>query len=401
MNSENFDLVRDFISSTGPYIKQLTIVGDCDLEVDQGVLQNLLNLLPNLESLTLKDIREVKGESRWDLKLQKIERVKIKECSARFGSLLDSLGQCVVKEASLVGMYFSPFPSEFVLRFLKAQENNLEKLTLSNVDLEMLNDLKKLRENLKILKLGTNDFSDKALDMICELTKLETLQLYYIDDNGFNWNKLLKLKNLKTLRAGYEISENILEHLNSELGIFNDLEHLEGPFADVTEEQMKELKKIAPNLKSIEIQYLREDSSFSMMMENLASFEKLESVTYHGTWELSEEQKFICPKIKSFDGAVVGRHSAEQVTKMLPNVEYLTIQSSDFNINQLIAFFLIQLKHLKKLSFEYMRRDAHFDPEYILRCFEDYGKNLMEIHLEYSKHRIENEVSLYTMLLIN
>jgi hypothetical protein len=69
--------------------------------VDQKLLQKLLNLLPNLESLELSHIissnQEQSNWIKWDLKSTKIQRVKINYCSG-FENLLESLENCVIKE---------------------------------------------------------------------------------------------------------------------------------------------------------------------------------------------------------------------------------------------------------------------------------------------------------------
>jgi hypothetical protein len=213
------------------------------------IVQKLLNLLPNLEFLELNsvEITSLKEEIKWDLKLTKIERIKILG-NARFGNFLESLEKCTIKEADFT--YFSR-DSEVVQKFLKSQKKNLRKLTAKS-DHNLSNDLKDLRlEHLEYNYCGTNHisleflkhlvnlkflillipfFSNEIFKMICELKDLEILELDGLegsDNSGLN--NLNKLEKLKRLKVSNGLSWNVLDHL--QFGVFNDLEELDASFS--------------------------------------------------------------------------------------------------------------------------------------------------------------------------
>ncbi len=88
-SEEKFEAIEEYISFTGAHIKRLTI---SVVEVDQKIMQKLLDLLPNLESLEPSYVQWVNPEQsiKLELKSTKIERVKFHGCTG-FANLLKSL----------------------------------------------------------------------------------------------------------------------------------------------------------------------------------------------------------------------------------------------------------------------------------------------------------------------
>jgi hypothetical protein len=209
-------------------------------------LQKLLNLLPNLEALDLAPFRIEIGSLdepiKWDLKSTKIQRVKIYDCIG-LESLLESLEKCAIRDLEL--SYSYPSQSEPLKKFLRVQEKNLKKLTLSNaLEFNLLDDLKDLRlehfelhacyelisfdflrhqlADVRFLILIHSLVSVEYCNRICELKNLETLELdgCRMDDNS-GLDNLQKLKQLKCLNVDKNVSKNILDHMK--FGVFKDL----------------------------------------------------------------------------------------------------------------------------------------------------------------------------------
>jgi hypothetical protein len=311
LGPEKFEVLDGFISFNGIHIKELTI---SDLNVDQKILQKLLNLLPNLESLDMGFTQNTL-EGIFDVKSSKIEQFKMIGCTG-FDRLLRSLEKCAIKDAELECWSWceSKSNSKVIKHFLKAQEKHLKKLTIfyRDCDCDWLNDLKDLRleyldyfssfngrisleflkyyEDLKFLRMSYSEFSNETLGVICELKELEMLDL---DERVRDWNRikirtglnnLHKLGGLKSLKISGEISNNILIYL--QFGIFNDLVELDASFDNASVECIRKMIQITPNLKKIKIRSASSDT-INALLENL---EHLESVEIWGDfWELSDD----------------------------------------------------------------------------------------------------------------
>jgi hypothetical protein len=292
----NFEVLEEYIRFTGPHIKILVIRGPI---VEQKILLKLLEMLPNLRSL---EIDRVQANSMEDLTLsvnpkpKKIQLLKFNNCAA-IEYLLEPLEKCVIKEVELG--YWTQGDSELIQKLLKAQQENLKKLTVK-FGYQMPSDLKDLRleyldfyssrpesisveffreqEGLKVLKLGITDLSDRVLYGICELKNLEILELVRsINVNYSNGlNHLHRLEKLKRLVVPKEVATNILDHLK--FGVFQDLEELEACFEGASMESFREMSRITPNLKKIEICDGVALDAVDGLLRNLGVLEKLESV---------------------------------------------------------------------------------------------------------------------------
>ncbi len=74
------------------------------LTVDPEILRNLLNLLPNLDSLELNGVWMASEQSiEWNLTPNptKIEQIKVTSCAPEIEALLESLENCAIKELEL------------------------------------------------------------------------------------------------------------------------------------------------------------------------------------------------------------------------------------------------------------------------------------------------------------
>jgi hypothetical protein len=258
--------------------------------------------------------------------------------------LLQSLENCVIKELEL--SYWSKQKSEVLNRFIKAQERNLKKLTGWNCDYNLLLDLKGLRldylnfnyyqlqsvsleflrhqTDLKSLRLDIMEYSNENFDVICGLTNLETLELDGWPSGTIGLRNIHRLKNLKRLQVSEGVIENIFDCL--QFGILKNLQELAASFEGASLDFVKEMKRITPNLKKIEISCASSDT-INALLENL---ENLESVKMRqcDTWELSGK---VHPKIKHLDCQSRFKFDVEQLTKQFPNLEFLNLSHCCLN----------------------------------------------------------------------
>jgi hypothetical protein len=302
LDQKKFEMIEEFIKFTGSHVKKVLI--GIEVEADPIIFQKLLNLLPNLEALELEFliVRSSSESTKWALKSRKIKRIKMNFCSAEIESLLGSLEKCVIEDAELGNS--SPEP-EVLGKFLKSQKKNLKKLTIQT-DLNVPNNLKDLRleyldinsnfrdndsleflrhqTNVKILKLELSfcEFyiSNQDLGMICELKQLETLELRGDPVENNVLNKLYQLQKLKRLEIGWYVSRNILDQLK--FGIFNDLQELDARFDGASVESIQEMKRITPNMKTIEIEYAASDT-INALLETLENLERIKVKIWHGS----------------------------------------------------------------------------------------------------------------------
>jgi hypothetical protein len=113
---------------------------------DPSILQKLINLLPNLESLELVGVESTSLEQliNWDIKSKKIKRFKMFRCTG-LDNILASLEKCAIEELELEFKSWSPAKLKVLEKFVKTQEKILKKLIGTNCDLSFLVDLKDLR----------------------------------------------------------------------------------------------------------------------------------------------------------------------------------------------------------------------------------------------------------------
>ncbi len=413
VNQEKFEPIEEYLSSTGAHIKKLTF---SHVKVDQKIYWRLLNLLPNLETLELggSTFMSVNQEQsiKWDLKSQKIERIKTARCT-NSANWLEPLEKSVIKELEFTGLF--NVDSEAVRKFLKVQEKNLKKLTI-RVDSNWLNDLKDLRleyleycgirrnysgpvsleflkrqENLKFLILKMGDFSDENLNVIWKLKNLETLELEASSEmsDRSSLNGIHKLEKLKRLKVCKQMSCNILDHL--QFGHFNELEELDASLSLASLESIGEMKRITPRLRKIEV-YCKSSDQIDALLETL---QNLESVKIkNGQWKVPSEKFY--PKVKYLHVSRLDYISADQISKIFPNLELLTIYECSLNHEpeSFLVTLLSQLKQLKTLDME-IWSDLELDPESVLQCFQQYGKHLEDVQVAFSFQSLEI-VQIYT-----
>jgi hypothetical protein len=91
----------------------------------------------------------------------------------------------------------------------------------------------KHQEDFDYLRLLNCQISNEALELICGLKNLKSLELSgWTENNRCKWDNLHKLEILKSLMVSGRVSRNILDHLK--YGIFNDLEELSAFFKDAS-----------------------------------------------------------------------------------------------------------------------------------------------------------------------
>ncbi len=394
VDPEKFEMLEKFIRFTGPHMKNLLI--KC-MNVDQKFFQLLLNLMPNKEVLELDNIKlndPSDGPIKWALKPSKMKRILIDDCAENFESLLESLETCVIEEAKLG--YTSSKEQEIMEKFLKSQEKNLKKLTIET-GLNVPSNLKDLRleylefsyqgiENislefltqqtdLKVLKINAS-LSSQDISMICELKQLEILELRSSASESSGLNKLYQLEKLKRLTVSKYVCRNILEHLK--FGTFEDLEELDARFEDASVESIQEMKRITPNLRKIEIQYVSSDTINAF----LESLENLESVEiYCENWEISSEK--VLPNMKHLEvySTSCFEINVAQLTHQFPNLEFLKIVQNSFAPTEPFSVTLLSgLKRLKTLEMD-IRSETKIDSEFVLPCFEKYGSHLETVQV--------------------
>ncbi len=245
LDTGKFQLIEEYLVFTGPHISKLFL---SDVRVDPKILQKLLDLLPNLESLDLYYIKAVPSSqsAKWHLKSPKITRIKMNSCFPPILNFLGSLEECAIKEANLSFWYDQNDPeiTKITKKFLRAQEKNLKILKLDTA-FEFPEELKNLRlesldfknaerrwvslefleqqVDLKFLELRIKRYTTQHFNLICKLKNLESIELYIIpgcdrlrDSSGLN--NLHKLEKLKRLKLFQDISFNILDHLK--FGVF-------------------------------------------------------------------------------------------------------------------------------------------------------------------------------------
>ncbi len=395
---ERFKVIEEYLGFIGPHIKRLEIIF---LKPDLKILQKLLNLLPNLESLWLIVASIVASENlKLNFKSTKIERFELESYPSIIENVSDSLKNCAIKELKLDSKAWSQKESEAVRKLLISQEKNLKKLVSSNCNFGFLVNLKDLRLehldlkydcsdqrnsleflkhqlNLKYLKLTECNVNNEAWKRICGLKHLETLD---IDGSVFPYDlsDLRNLAKLKRLRLTKKVTYNILDHRI--FGLFNDLEELDACFEDASVESVQEMKRITPNLRKIRT----ENASSQTINAMLESFESLEAVEiWRDNWEISAGK--IHPNIKHIFIFRNFKLRAEQFTQQFPNLEYLEAWCCPTELTE--SFFvklLSGLKQLKTLKL-YIKGKSKLDPDSVLQCFEKYGN-----HLEAAKIDFDN-----------
>jgi hypothetical protein len=390
---EKFEVLEEYIRFTGIHVKKLNVE---HVGVDLEIVQNLMNLLPNLEALELNRVENISTSDKkikWDLKAIKIERIKMTECTG-LESFLKSLEKCAIKELELRNSFQRAIEPEAIQDFLKSQEKNLKKLIGFNCDLDFLVDLKDLRleyldyrndsdvvsleflrqqVELKSLGLELSDYHDDMFNRILEVNTLESLDLWGWKNDSSGLNNLQKLQKLKRLSVDPGVCENILDHL--QFGVFNNLEELDACFEDAFLDSIQGMSRITPNLKKIVI----DSSSSETLYALLETLEHLEAVKIERgrEWELTEKAY---PKIIYLE-VVCFHHNVEQFTHQFPNLEFLRFNQNRFEATE--SFFIKLLSGLKQLKTLYMEiwNTFELESESVLQCFQEHGKLLEDTRI--------------------
>jgi hypothetical protein len=338
------------------------------IKIDRKILLKLLDLLPNLESLSLHSLEQSVGEEEF-------------------------------KKVSLAG---SSETTSNAQKLMKVQEKSLKKLSIKNCDnswLHNLKDLKNLRleyfefflqqgesptldflkhqTDLKTLLWTSYDISQENLSMISELENLEILELHSNMNESKKLN-LCKLEKLKTLHIDGGVVDRI------RFGVFNDLEELAAFFYGASVESIQEMKRITPNLKKITI-FTGSSDTFNALLDNLENLEWVR-ITTEGVWKMSGK---VYPKIKYLCSNTRTRYNP----KLFPNLEYLcngpvnhwTMEPLEVLESSLATLF-DELKQLKQFYLKIFY-DSDLDLESIFNCIRDHGKNVEEFKIEISYYR--------------
>jgi hypothetical protein len=159
-------------------------------------------------------------------------------------------------------------------------------------------------------------------------------------------------------------------------GVFNKLEELDAHFYLASVESLKELSRITPKLKKIVLCSASSDTINAL----LAALENLESLKFQShSWEVPNK---IYPKIKHLDASCKLQLNADQFPKQFPNLEYLKLNGCSIHSTE--SFFALLLSGLKRLKTLHMdiKSASLVNPEPILPCFQEHGKNLEEVQVK-------------------
>jgi hypothetical protein len=370
-SQKKFGIIEEYIRFTGCHVKKLHIYNN---KVNPEILQKLLNLLPNLEFLELF-CNDFKTAIQWDLKNMKIEKVMFSKC-AGYDGLIRALEQCKIKEVDFG--YLNQTDFEVIKKFLATQEQSLEKLSVRTnwrflVDLK---DVLKQLEKLKFLGLVVFPQTGEVFNLVWELTNLEILELSGDRERNSALNNLHKLQKLKRLQVTKDVSPNILEHL--QFGVFNNLEELDCSLAGASVESVQEMGQITPNLKRIVI---RPASVSAIVNKLLDTLEHLEAMKlWDVTFNIGEKSY---PKIKYLDVSWYFKikFSADEFSKLFPNLEFLRINYIRFEVKE--SFFVELLSGLKRLKtfYMYVGNEDGSVTNSALQCFQQYGKHLEDAYV--------------------
>ncbi len=397
-----FQVLEEYLGFTGIHTKKLVLTY---VTVEPSILQKLLNLLPNLESLEVNDIKTANGEHEtinWNFKSSKIERLKLAGFNGfpGFESLLKALEKCgKIKDLKLVYFWDKGEHLQLIHAFLQTQVKTLKKIRIqTNCFLPIIpNDLRlksfgafsikdqlisfeflKHQKDLEFLFIDTPNYS--GLEAIFELKNLKTLILGGSTGDNSELNNIHKLEKLKELQVSQGVCSNILDCLK--FGVFTNLESLKVHFEGASVESIQEMNQITPNLKKIIIPYAAPSDTINALLQAL---ENLEDVLIDSrNWDSTEK---IHPNIKSLNTGnfVRNEFNVEQYARMFPNLEYFQVQVSIEFTEPFFAKLFSELKRLKTL-YMYIHLVSASDPELILECIQRYGKNLEEAKINFQSH---------------
>jgi hypothetical protein len=278
---------------------------------------------------------------------------------------------------------------------IKKFHEYLKKQTGVNCGISLINDLKDLRlehddvhynvsleflkqqKHLQFLSLYSGHISDEVLNMIWEMEKLESLKLRgFLKENG-NLNNIHKLQKLKRLIVDKGICSNILDHLK--FGVFEDLEEMAAWFRGASEESVRKMKRITPNLRKIEI-WEASSETINALLETL---ENLESVKIADSkWRIPRGKVY--PKIKYFDAYFNVEVDTEYFPNLFPNLEYFNFDSLCYH-DLLHVFFIDLLRKLRKLKIFHVSIHVNgpLNSEAALRSFQCFGGHLKDAKVNF------------------
>jgi hypothetical protein len=161
-------------------------------------------------------------------------------------------------------------------------------------------------------------------------------------------------------------------------GVFNDLEELDAYFYGASSDSIREMKRITPKLKKIEIRCDSADTVNAL----LETLENLESVKIqYRAWNIPSEKFY--PKVKCLYVQRLIHLNAKQFTKTFPNLVTLRINtcSLDEEPDSFLVTLLSELKMLKELHLIIWTNLNEFYRESVLQCLQQHGKHLEAVQV--------------------
>lgn len=309
-----------------------------EVTLSTSTFMRMMRFIPNLEFLTLINVRTVERESVKDLTLilRKLKNIKIEHCSNEYENIMNTIRESRVREATLVlsGSQETTIPN--VSTFLRTNQKTLKKLIISfehkfhaqniiwdfkemqlqhfdlaideksNNIMEFFNrgmhvgasfvDFLRKQKQMEYLKCGNLKMNDQAMEAISSgMKKLETLALYDClgELSVIGLSNLSKMDNLKNLLLGEDAGLNVFESFIGK--VKENLQHLRVDFDYYYgNEFIAELSNSMPNLKKLEIAAIENPEHVGIALEN---FENLEDVLISSIhWDIQINKEL--PKLK-------------------------------------------------------------------------------------------------------
>lgn len=362
-------------------------------------LYQLLNLLPNLEEVTI-DVSLIKSAQVSTKRLEKLKKIKCLTCRVESAQTVFELSNNVLTKLSFNSVLCDSSPSADLLKAIFEKQKNIEELNFdpTNAALVELPKLKTLRmmkhhnvadilsrqEKLRSLNLE-GALRNTEILQASKLDCLQSLTIKFFNNGAVSLACLSGLKNLKELKLSIDKVQTASSICKIESKQLESLElHV---MCDVNSNLLLgKLSSNFPRLKHLKLDFICRfiDADAMAHLLKINNLKSLDVRTLKTAREASQFPVIVHQNLKELKVSLYADYSKDFfffIINSLPNLErFITNNTiSDFS---LLKTAMVNWKRLTQITFCCQNPIA---PSALFRLLKEHGRKLTHFEFEHGK----------------
>ncbi|CAO1396240.1 unnamed protein product [Diamesa serratosioi] len=421
-NQDSYAKIKSIIEKHGSTTKNLALE-NCYL-FDKQKLDNLLKLVPNVETITLNqlsstaDRKQHLTEQSEDHNLHHLRELTLIDCFAMEKILelipkgvitsftvdikkMNTLTKFFLKQTNIKRLSTSIKNNEIGLTqpYNHLQLHHLQIQYCHSASLPLLKSSIQNQPNLHSLELGNIGITDDIFRVICGLRQLRILKLSLNNLSTGVFGEISQLKNLTELTIDYCYNNEVMEYIKDFSFVTNNNLHVLDIMAKVSTEDLLKIRENNPNMQKIIVNVL---GKLELNGDLAKNFNKIKVLKLHATdVEIKEgnyEHLLLNLELKILHLQLPIDYTIDIIKKMsaiIPNVENLKLKPLQNFTNEIFNEILISFPKLKQLTLF----DCHkLSVSCVLKSIEKHGLNLDCIML-YRMNVVRKDVEYFVRTL--